>query len=290
MRHLWMWGLVVGMGLMLGCVPISAPTPAATVENGAAAPVEAAVPAPDELEARATSISPDGQWRAESMAAFPADRDEYYQRLTVTRSDGQVSWTPVETWSPMGLGYTVAVSFAWSTQTASLYFTNLPAPDGCALFVNGWGLQRLDLATGQVTEVVPRRGLTLAPAPAEDIVAEITDRPPILTLHDLVVGNTFTVTLPVADATTQAGSLVWSPDGTRIALALAHDPCTGGWARATSVLVVDAITLEAITLLGEDDRLLKPVEWKTADALTLEGEGGTRFILDPTTRELMPSP
>lgn len=282
MRGQWLWSLLVGIGLLSGCVPISAPTPTAIPPNETATPVAETAPVPDALETRATSMSPDGEWRAESAVAFPDDRDEYYQRLTVTRTDGQTAWTPVETWSHMGLGYTVAVPFHWSSSGEALYFTNGPVPDGCALFVNGFGLQRLDLLTGEVNEVLPGHGLTLAISPAEDRVAEIVYGPPTLVIHDLATDAARSLPLPAASAAIQAGSLVWSPDGAQIALALAHDPCVGGWAGATSVLVVDAATQVVTTLVDQDDRLLRPVEWSTMDTLILEGEDGERSTLDPT--------
>lgn len=281
----WTFGLLMVIGLLAGCAPIRAPETPVPVT---AIPAPGADAAPDELETRATSVSPDGKWRAESVVAFPADHDEYYQRLTVTRSGGQAAWTPVETWSHMGLGYTIAVPFAWSAQDEALYFTNLPVPDGCALFVNSFGLLRLDLATGEIDEILPGRGLALALSPQEDRVAEIVDGPPTLLLHSLDTGELHTLALPQIDATTQAGSLVWSPDGAQIALALAHDPCMGGWARATSVMVVDVATLETTALISEDTRLLKPVAWTEVDGITLEGEGATRFRLDPQTGEITP--
>ncbi len=281
----------MGIGLLSGCAPISAPTPVPLNETATpVTPVIEVVPVADALETRAASLSPDGEWRAESVVAFPDDRDEYYQRLTVTRTDGRAAWTPVETWSHMGLGYTVAVPFHWSSSGEALYFTNAPVPDGCALFVNGSDLQRLDLTTGEVSEILPMNGLALALSPAEDRVAVVLYGPPTLAVHDLKARTSPPPTLPLAETgeSTQAGSLVWSPDGTQIALALAHDPCVDGWAGATSVLVVDVATQAVTTLVDQDDRLLRPIEWPAMDTIILEGEGGARSILNPNTGEISP--
>ncbi|MCB0060650.1 MAG: hypothetical protein KDE19_00985, partial [Caldilineaceae bacterium] len=54
--------------------------------------------------------SPDGQWTAETLVAVPADNGattlrNYYQQLTVARTDGSQQFFPIRVWSPFGLGY-----------------------------------------------------------------------------------------------------------------------------------------------------------------------------------------
>ena len=80
----------------------------------------------------------------------------------------------VDAWAPYGLGYTVPRPFHWSNDGRYLFVTNDPAPDGCALFVNGSDLQRVDLSNGEVTQIVEPVGLWLSLSPDETKLAYLS--------------------------------------------------------------------------------------------------------------------
>ena len=129
--------------------------------------------------------------------ATPKSGDSYYTNLTVTDAAGTSRWAVVDAWAPYGLGYTVPRPFHWSNDGNYLYVTNDPAPDGCALFVNGSDLQRVDLSNGEVTQIVEPVGLWLSLSPDETKLAYLSwegDRP--LVVRDLASGAENAIKLP----------------------------------------------------------------------------------------------
>lgn len=239
-----------------------------------------------------TATSPDGKWQATGTLAFPSGGgegagDTYYTRLSVAGvPDGPV-WTLVEGWSQLGLGYTVPRPFAWSRGGGVFYYTNRPVVDGCSLYVNGSDLWRVDLSNGFQRQVVPSVGLWLALSPDESLLAYIAYGDRGLVVRDLRDGSERAVRLDPGGPY-QAGEILWSPDGERLALILAHEPCTGGeLAAAFSVLSVDLDTMELQTLVPPDERSLTLVAWPEGEGIALESREGGRWWLDPQTGDLI---
>lgn len=266
----------------------AAPTAAATETP---APTTTPVLAAMEREEWSQS-SPDGQWVATGLAALPTKGGhEYYTRLQVARVDGTQTWTPVDTWGPTGLGYTIPAPLHWSRDGQAFYFTNRPHPDGCALLVNGSDLLRLDLATGAVSRLLPDMGLSLALSPDEARVAYLGYGERGLIVHDLATGEE--LALPVESgqmvggaAQDQAGLPVWAPSGERLALTVAHDPCGDPSLRSHSILVVDIASGAAAPLVERDARQFVTVGWPAEDRLQLEDSNGARWTINPGTGEL----
>jgi Tol biopolymer transport system component len=242
--------------------------------------------APYVAEASA-SFSPDGAWVAVTTALFPTGAAErYYTQLRVMRLDGSAAWLPVDEWAPWGLGYTTPEAFQWSVDGRSLYYTNRPVPDGCALFVNGWDLWRLDLETGEAEEVVPGTSLWLALSPDEGTLAYVRDD---LVLLDLQSGAERRLTLSEVDQAVnkEVGNLVWSPDGSALLLTVAYDACTPDtWAQ--SILRVDVDSLTPTLLVDRDPRLLSTLEWPAPNQALLTDRDGDRYWLDPASGLIEP--
>ncbi len=178
--------------------------------------------------ATSTVASPNGRWVAEMTVATPKTGDRYYTNLTVTDVARTSRWTVVDEWAQYGLGYTLPRPFHWSRDGRYLYVTNEPVPDGCALFVNGPDLQRVDLSNGKVTQIVEPVGLWLSLSPDETTLAYLSwaeGRP--LVVRDLANGAENEVKLPASDPNWQAGNIVWSQDGDKLALTIANNPCSG---------------------------------------------------------------
>jgi hypothetical protein len=227
------------------------------------------VPVLEEMEGYTwSSASPDGKWTAQGRSAFPKRGEDYYTQLKVSRADGAVEWVVVDEWSPFGLGYTTPRPFQWSQDGRFLYFTNKPVPDGCAVFVNGSDLWRVELADGSVTQVVPSVGLWLALSPDEATLAYAGHSDRGLVLRDLTAGTERGVGLDPGQVY-QAGQITWSPDGIALVLTLAIRPCSKGWGESTSIVRVEADTLEQATLIDQDSRLFTILEWPTAERVLL---------------------
>ncbi len=292
-------GLVIIFLMQGACVPIQAPAdaqPAAASDETSEAGSDVAARANLSTNISNEINSPNSKWRATSLFQVPRGSDEYYQELVVTHADGSPSYTLVDGWFPMGLGYTVATPFTWSQDGERFYYTNRPNPDGCGLFVNGSDLYQVDLATGEPNEILPpHTTMWLALSPDEQHVAYNTVGEPTLLIHSLSSDEPVPFDLTPILGDGQAGAIVWSPDSSTFAFAIAHQPCIGGWAEATSLYLLDAESLTLTPLLEQDDRLLIPVAWPSDGILLLENqvpydqiEQTRQFTLDLATNSITP--
>lgn len=271
-RFLQVLTAIVGLSLLVGCSPITAPqVPALNQTVLQATPIATSDPAIDftnlEIE-QWVSVNTDQSWHAEGTVAVPknSSRDQYYNELRVRNADGNIEWTPVAEWNDFGLGYTTPQIVHWSTDYRYLYFTNAPHPDGCGLFVNASDLQRLDLTTGSVEEILPF-GATwvLAAAPDGTMAHSVTNE---LWLLDPTTGNYGAIALDVSESNVQWGNFVWSSDSQQLAFTVAYEPCLPpAWSHST--LILDRRSLEVRTVLEKDARRLQIVAWKDEDELLL---------------------
>ena len=244
-----------------------------------------------------TNRSPDGRWSATGLAAFPRSAPEkYYARMTVARSDGSAAWTVIDLWSPYGMGYTTPEVLQWSRDGGAVYVTNKGHPDGCAPFVNATDLLRVDLATGTITQIVPAVGLWLALSPDETKLAYAGFKERGLVVRDLATGKEQETGLKRrtgADFGDAIGLIVWSADSSTVVYTVAVRPCSGSasesqsvWAQATSIVRVDAATLQQTTLLNEDKQLRIVSAWAGADRLLLRDKDGRNWLLNVTDGRL----
>lgn len=238
------------------------------------------------------STSPDGEWVATATLEMTVGEKEYTQSLIVEHQSGSPRYVLVAGAFPSGLGYTVVTPLAWSKDNVRFYYTNRAQADGCGLFNNGSDLYRVDLATGETRELLPPSTSTvLGLAPNEQVVAYRAVGEPALIIRNLMTGDyaSFDIEpLLGPDQIDQLGSIVWSPDSKSFAFAIAHKPCSGGWAEATSIYVLELNDMSVMPHLQQDDRLLVPVAWSTPDQLQLQNEQDKPFTLDLMTNAVTP--
>jgi Tol biopolymer transport system component len=253
-------------------------------------------PTPDlgAMQETTTSFtSPDGEWVMRVARALPLDdqgelyADYGHDRVEVSSSDGTRSWTVIEEWFTLGLGLGGYEPYLWTPDGRYLYITYVPVPDGCALFVNGTDLRKVDLGSGEVTQLVPPVGLNISLSPDEDTLAYIGYRDRGLVLRDLETGQERQVDV-YQSGDEAAGDILWSPDGSALVLTLAHQPCTTNWATSTSILRVDAETLEVTPLIEQDQRLFTTTEWSQPDQVILKDDNENLWTMDPGTGEAIP--
>lgn len=244
------------------------------------------------------STSPDGKWVAVGLFAFPKENiggQLDYTRLMIFSVEENTRWAIIDKWEEMGLGFPVPEPLKWSQDGKNFYFTHRVSPDGCSAFPFFTDLQRVRLENGSVDKLLPHPATTLALSPDESKVAYGTyrDLEMVVIFRDLATGKEQEVRIdPGKDA--QAGNLIWSPDGAFLALTLAIHPCEGEygvsktvWAQSTSIIQVNAATLEQKVLVQEDPRLFITWEWNESGTITtVDGKENSIWHLDVDTGEI----
>jgi dipeptidyl aminopeptidase/acylaminoacyl peptidase len=243
------------------------------------------------------STSPDGEWVAVGLIAFPKENiggQLDYTRLMIFSTDGKTHWTIIDRWEEMGLGFPVPMPLKWSQDGKHFYFTHHVIPDGCSAFALQTNLQRVNLEDGTVNDLLPDPALALALSPDDSQVAYFfgsQDRE--LVLRNLVTGEEREAKIdPGKDF--NVGNILWSPDGKSLALTLAINPCTGEYgvsktvlAESTTILSVDAKTLQQKVLIEEDQRLFITWEWNRPGKITItDGEHNSVWYLNVNTGEI----
>ena len=230
----WAWVVVAAIVIYLiqsGCTPIQPPLETEATPSGAE---EGRANLSTSVSEQVTS--PDGAWTATAHLQIPRGSDEYYQNIVVTHASGSPSYTLVDSWSPLGLGYTVATPLAWSVDSSRFYYTDRAQADGCGLLYNGSDLYQVDLATGETKEILPASTTTtLGLSADEQHVAYLGIGEATLVIRDFTQDEPITFDLSETVGDGQAGAFVWSPMNNAIAFVVAHNPCAGGWAEATSI-------------------------------------------------------
>jgi hypothetical protein len=242
------------------------------------------------------STSPDGKWVAVGLVAFPKENiggQQAYIRLMIFSADGKIHWMIFDKWEELNLGFPIPAPLKWSRDSKHFYFTHRVTPDGCSAFSLLTDLQQVNLADGTVTELLPQSAVTLALAPDQSQVAYVGQGDRGLILKDLVTGEERETEIDPGKEF-DAGNIMWSPDGNALALTLAINPCTGEyggsktvWAESTSILRVDANTLQQRVLVEEDPRWFITWEWNEAEKITItDGVENSLWHLDVNTREI----
>lgn len=293
--------LLIGLTLVIaGCVPSAIEATATQTQEPRPTQQVTAPPtrAPDTPSPKPSatpeitvwsSTSPDGMWTASGQMQYPVFEDGqemYSTQLKVASADGKLQWIVVDATSPFGLGYTTPQPFKWSSDGRYLYYTDQPAPDGCAIYLNAWGLYRVDLADGQVTEVAAPEAWWLSLSPDESLLASVirTERGLDVAVRKLVSGAERRVELDAKYA--QAGNVAWSPDQAAIVLAADHNPCSGpdDWTR--SVIRLELATLAQSTLIDDAAPDFSVEGWPELERITLLDQSGGSRWLNPTTGEV----
>ena len=84
---------------------------------------------------------------------------------------------------------------------------------------------------------------------------------------------------------TQAGGIIWSPDGKTLMLTLAANPCdSANWVQ--SVVRLDATMSSQAMLIRDDKRLFITTEWPEANQVLLKDKDGNLWSMNATTGKL----
>jgi len=312
--------VMIGLLLMVGCAEVvQAPGATARPESEATAPTmtptrvkPTRTPLPEMRTATAqakitpfpsstplptppreiwSSTSPDGEWVAKLIweEAMHEGTWQYHLLFTVARQDNSVEWRVGDEWG-WGLGYSQAEPLMWSSDSQRFYFTGVWVADGgCPAFGNRSGVSWVDVADGRVTALDVPEGSQHSLSPDEEIVAYIAHgKPPTLVLYNRTTKNERRLTLGLLDTEkkySEAGNIVWSPDGIALAFAIADGLCTS---RVASAIVrVDMATLTQTVLTRVERHLIRVVGWTAPDRLAIGDWYGQMWQIDAQSGEVV---
>ena len=236
-----------------------------------------------------SSVSPDGGWVSEGQLLGVQQGNMlmgYRTVLTLINKSAGVLWRVADGFQEVGLGATVPKVVHWGMDGRTAYITEQGFPEGGCWpdLVDGSGLQRVNLETGQVESLLPATTFAFSFAGDDTAVASIARLPeePGIYLHDLINGSSEHIPLEVGYG--DAGNIVWSPDGQQMVMTQILPP---GYCQSENhnILLVDRNTL-AMRILVEDVKNLITVDWPTDDKILLKDGGGDLWELDVFGGEL----
>lgn len=237
-------------------------------------------------QAQTILSSPDGNWTA---YFFSRDQTVDY-KLSVANFDDTIVWNiNQKNDSSSDAWFT---PYRWSQNSRYLYFNIYATIDGNVPFYQGMGLQRLDIQSGQVTEILSSgysevletttiRHWNLAQfslSPSDDKLAYInrTESGVELIIRDMATNKESSVFF---DRYTTAGSILWSPK--QDYLLFVTDPI--GF---FELVKLDSLTTKSIPV--NPNQILDPLEWLNNHTILVKEYGGYYFYLDIMTSELTP--
>ncbi len=167
-----------------------------------------------------------------------------------------------------------------------LYYTNMPyGIGGYILFYGGPDLIRINTTTLVAETILPDNKCLCAMefSPDESKVARIDRSGGSLSLvvHEMAGGAETRFSFPVKY--TQAGGIIWSPDGNNLMLTLAlGNPDT----EVYSVVKIDLVTSVMTYFLSDDARCLRTREWVDPDVAWLSDKDYNVYRMDAATGAL----
>jgi hypothetical protein len=171
----------------------------------------------------------------------------------------------------------------WSNDGAYAYIDFDPHTDGYwEPYHQGIVLYRLDLQTGQISEVLPLGKsdwifYSFAFSPNDRRLAYIvTDNSPVtLNIRDMQTGDEHSFEFDPKYNT--GGGFVWSPDSQQLVFSITQFDTSNYEYVATSIILWDRDASELTTLIKDHPSHMKVIEWASETTIVLQAE-----ILGPT--------
>ena len=165
------------------------------------------------------------------------------------------------------------------------------AIDGCGKvleFYNGSGLFRLDLQTGELSDMVPDEKLatyafSISPQDTKLIYAKEGTKLLTIKLKNVFSGQEKSITLD--EKYDGAGNFAWFPNEDKVLFVATENVCEDN--QIYSILTLDLSTLEVKTVIDLLDRNLSAIEWEAPDILRMSDWHGNTWILDIKLSQLI---
>lgn len=282
--------------------PSSTPSPTATIlptftPTPTPLPSETPTPSPTILptpQILREEISPNEEWQAtvEQFGFEDSEAREIF--LRVKHLQNGTEWIIDRYKAEFFMDRRSPDLLYWSQDNQFLYFTHNEFSDGCYPTGPHSDLQRLNLQTGAVNEIIaPRIAYEYIFSPTEERIALLLNDNAIA-IYDLTSDDTSEISFNFDPEPSDIHmSLVWSPNGDQIIAQLVFDLCRIPLGTEQSIIVlIDLETLEQTILLENDGSQIPPfslVTW-SEDDMVLLSKGGEEWYMNPFTGELSDEP
>jgi Tol biopolymer transport system component len=187
-----------------------------------------------------------------------------------------------------GWGSSSFIIYGWSRDSSRLYFRYLFLPDGGGFefWWDGFDLQGIDIATGEIKKVIPVKGtISFAFSPDETKIAYIRadDDPQSIIIRNLDTGYETKIDIDgISDQVAVIGNILWAPDGKKVAF-LAD---TENYVEYTFYLEVSNMMLRKVMIYEITSYFLDG--WTENGMLKfMHGGGKSYIIVDPLTGEIV---
>lgn len=271
----------------------ASPTPRSASQASPSPAPELITPPPPAEEMNTTSLrSPDGRWTAQ--VRFTEQDEQLRVLFQILDAQGSPARTLYDQ-SSSGLGYGYPLLKHWSADSRSLYYALNWAADGCSeLYSLDTAWQRVDIETGEVIELALPSGRAHTLSPDGTWLAYIAPEPPLRVVVERLDGKQEAeLDLDAAgwaSEGTQAGDLVWSPDGASLALALASDTVCGATRPEYALARIDWQAGSITLLAGYSASRVMPLEWPLAGRILVRDWNGYTWWIDDATGEVTTAP
>jgi hypothetical protein len=173
----------------------------------------------------------------------------------------------------------------WSPDGSTFYYTDLPyGIGGYILFGGGPDLKKVDVASGAVTEVLPKTGCLCAMTVSPDggMVASITGAGPLeLLLHHVETGNERKLEIDAGHL--QGGNILWSADGKTLLYTMAVSNFDNPEAEKYAVVKVNVETLEQTVMVADNESLYNTMMWVSDETVWLNDKDGNAWMMNAGT-------
>ena len=253
------------------------------------------LPAPTDLAMTTEQFpSPNGRYVAMVSQSKPIvidNSEQFYAAITI--EEGERQWEVLSNWYGYGLGYIFPDVVQWSTNGRYLYYTHREASDGCSIFPKATGLYRFDTETATTADLLPSgftRNLALSPDESQIAYTQFEGQSIMAVVRNIENSDERSVVVVDNLTSAQAGSLVWSPDGSYFLFTIAHEPCSPNWTHSIVRVDITEVGLTAVTLIEKDNRQFTTLNWLDSQqtAVQLQDKEGRQWQMDTTSGETIP--
>jgi hypothetical protein len=231
--------------------------------------------------------APDGNRVAWGTTAFdPNGGDGSHITFNVANVDGSEAKVLVD--ETIQNASILPQPIQWSADGRYVYYTDLPyGIGGYILFGGGPNLKRVEVATGEIAEIVPNTGCLCAMrvSPDGETVAVITGAGPLeLVLRHIETGAERKVEIDGGHL--QAGNVLWSPDGATLIYTMAVSNFDNPDAEKFAIVKVAAATLAQTILVADNESLYNALAWPISEGVWANDKNGAGWRIDVSTGAL----